>query len=673
MYSYVALVWDPQDADAGSTAHSFSRSIAGSDGWSIAYQGQGLIVAHTRSRQGSARAYVLPADSGVVLGTLFHRAFSDSVGRATTTAVERDAERIVASGGEFLVDHYWGAYVAFLHDARSGTHYVFREPLNNPSCYRTSHNNVHCFFSNVADALRFIPLRLAVNRDYLIRWLVVGRLIARDCALAGVEDMTGGERISFHRGKVERTLLWNPIKIATDRTIEDVNDAVDQLRDSVQGSVNAWAACYRRIAHKLSGGLDSSIVAGCLAKAPTKPALSFLHFSINEGVENEQLHLPGVEHRTAAKARAIAASGDERYFARLVANRCCVPLQECERTLALDLRRMWQAPLAASPSAYFSCMELDDAEIQLVREQSTQAFFSGQGGDTIFFATTQPLAAIDFAFTRGLHRDLWTHILATSMLSQESVWEVCGKTIKHGLARRPYTPPFSVLDPPNLLTDAARATLREEHFNGAWSPLAGNLPPGKQNLVDGITGNTFHDFVFFSGDCADHIDPLNSQPVWEVVLQIPTYHLLAGGQSRGLARRAFADLLPAEIPRRQMKGTGTPFYQQVVRRNRGHFRELLLDGRLVEGGYLDRLQLAKYLEADEPFMRVGAMDLLCYLAAEVWMRQLEEPVVSAFRLESPISHRVDAAPATAHIGCASPARDPRGLAARSGTSPRYDA
>jgi asparagine synthase (glutamine-hydrolysing) len=288
VYSYVALVWDPRDADAGRTVRAFSNLIAGSDGWNTAYQGQGLVVAYKASHQGSARAYVLPAGSGVILGTLFPRGASDSPCRATTAVVERDSEGIVGSGGQFLVDQYWGAYVAFLYDARSRTHHVFREPLGNLPCYRTGYGNVHCFFSDVTDALRFTPVRFSMERDYLIRWLVVGRLIARDCGLADVEDMTGGERVSFHLGQVRRTFLWNPVRIATDDTIEDVNDAADQLRVAVQGSVNAWTSCYRRVTHKLSGGLDSSIVAGCLAQAPTKPALSFLHFSINEGVENEQ-------------------------------------------------------------------------------------------------------------------------------------------------------------------------------------------------------------------------------------------------------------------------------------------------------------------------------------------------------------------------------------------------
>jgi asparagine synthase (glutamine-hydrolysing) len=152
--------------------------------------------------------------------------------------------------------------------------------------------------------------------------------------------------------------------------------------------------------------------------------------------------------------------------------------------------------------------------------------------------------------------------------------------------------------------------------------MATDLPPGKQLHLAGITGPIYDDYVFASGNYADHVEPLHSQPVSEVMLQIPTYVALVNGVSRGLARRAFADLLPDEIRRRQVKGTGNPFYQHVVRHNLELLREHLLDGRLVADGYLDRRKLAAFLSSNEPvFVSVQASRLLSYLSAEIWLHQ----------------------------------------------------
>jgi hypothetical protein len=84
--------------------------------------------------------------------------------------------------------------------------------------------------------------------------------------------------------------------------------------------------------------------------------------------------------------------------------------------------------------------------------------------------------------------------------------------------------------------------------------------------------------AFRSKESADHIDPCNCQPDCEFALATPTYVLLHNGVSRGLARMAFRDQLPEEIRRRQTKGTGTPFYQHVMRQNLPLLREHLLAG-----------------------------------------------------------------------------------------------
>lgn len=624
MYRYLAIVWDVHSVEGVRTFQSFglgapSRSVE----WTLVHQAPGALVLNTASRRGSAEAYLLKNNSGVILGKLFERRHGEYAELHRIRFDEAETKLIVASGGQHLLERYWGSYVAILHEQSVRKHHVFRDPIGNMPCRHATYKGVDLFFSDIEDCVRLLPIAFTVDRKRLARWLIPAEPTTRDTGIENVENLLGGERLTLSAGRATRAHLWNPIEIARHRRFEQPDEAARELRSTVQNTLNAWASCYDNIALRLSGGLDSSIVAGCLAQAPSRPQVTYLNMSIDVGYDQEHLHLPGVDRQTADKIRAISGHGDERYFARLVAERWKSRLIERERSTSMDLTRLWQTPLTVNPSMYFTSMEMDDAGMELIRNHGTEAFFSGQAGDSIFLATSQPLSAIDHAYLHGLSSGLWEHIVATCRLSKESLWSVLRKVLEHGVLRRPYTPPLSAAALPTLLTEDLAKSFTAEDFKSdlARAASSSRLPPGKQNHVRGLADPGYYDYVFHSGAQADHVDPLNSQPIWELVLAVPAYTMLTGGISRGLARRAFADLLPAEVRRRQVKGTGMPFYQQLVRRNRALLREHLLDGLLVQEGYLDRQKLSDCLTAEEPFMLVYAPSMLMYLAAEIWLRQ----------------------------------------------------
>jgi asparagine synthase (glutamine-hydrolysing) len=210
--------------------------------------------------------------------------------------------------------------------------------------------------------------------------------------------------------------------------------------------------------------------------------------------------------------------------------------------------------------------------------------------------------------------------------------------MKHGWLRRPYKKRHPLADLPTLLAAELVQDLHMDEWSDDLSKLAetARLPPGKRNHVQGVAA-AHYDFIFHSGDSTDDVDPLNTQPVWELALQIPTHTLLTGGISRGLARIAFADLLPEQIRKRQGKGTGHFFYQHVVRRNRDYLRERLADGLLVRHNYLDRDRLLACLAVEDPSMTIAPANLLTYLSAEIWMQQwstVKQRVTSGQPLQS---------------------------------------
>ena len=626
MNRLLAIVWDPRNLEAVralETLNPGAYTTRQPESWVAVYQGPGALVLHHRQHHDKpAQVYSLGERRGVIVGRLFERRQDDYSSAARISFDERRSRRIVESAGQYLIDEYWGTYLAIVCDETAGKYHVFRDPVGTAPCYFISHRGVNLFCSHIEDAVRLLPGEFPINSRYLARWLFYPSLMTIQTGLDNVTELPSGERLTFERDTMSRARLWNPVSFACEPDFSTPEQAAQSLRSTLQTTVNAWASCYGRITHRLSGGLDSSIVAACLAHAPSKPELTFLNLSIDVGFDQLRFHRHGLDKRTEEKVRAIAGHGDERYFARLVAKRWNVELVQRQRDLSMDLRRLWNVRLTTAPSMYFTQLEMDDAELELVQTHRPEAFFSGQAGDSVLLATLQALPAIDYARLHGLRRGLWDQIVASCALSKDSLWSVLGKTLSSGLLGRPYVPPLSILDRPTLLNQVFTA----EDFGSSIVELPNYaaLPPGKQNHVRGVAWSAFHEFVFGSGQHAEHIDPLNSQPVWEQMLRLPTYTLLVGGVSRGLARRAFADVLPSEIRRRQVKGTGGPFYQHLLRRNKALVRETLLDGLLVKENYFDRDKLDACLGQEDPSITIPAHVLLCYLAAEIWLRQWRE-------------------------------------------------
>lgn len=619
MYRYLALVWNPQDPQGNATAVELTRTT-GAATWSVVYQAAGIKLLRTDTRQTSATVYPLCRNQGVVFGKLFASQGNVQAPREAAFGAD-ETEQIVGSGGRHIVERYWGTYIAIVRDTRSCR--VFRDPTGTLACYHTVHGGIDLFFSDIEDLVDCLPGPFTLDREHLARWLYLPPLAKHSTGLEGVKPLPAGECLILSAQTRSAARLWDPAAIAAEPRFEQPEAAAHALRSTVQNVVHAWAGCYRNITHRLSGGLDSSIVAACLAQAPSKPRLTYLNLAIESDGIQQHVHMPGVNPAFHEKIRAVVSHGDERYYARLVANLWNATLVEKKRNPELNIARLSDLPPQLNPALYFTTLEMDDAKLEMIRTCGTQAFFSGQAGDSVFLATLQPLAALDYAHLHGLRPGLWRHLVASAGLSRESLWSVLRKTLSHGVLRRRYVSLMHLIQRPSLLTQeivTQMAEVERAHHQAQYAATA-FLPPGKQMLAQAVASTAYYDYAFHSGKFADHVNPLDAQPIWELALRIPTYTFLLNGTSRGLARHAFRDVLPAEIRKRIAKGSGSPFYQHMVRSQRGLLRDYLLDGQLVRDRYLDRRKLEDCLAADDPSSIVFAPTLLSYLSAEIWLQQ----------------------------------------------------
>jgi asparagine synthase (glutamine-hydrolysing) len=124
-----------------------------------------------------------------------------------------------------------------------------------------------------------------------------------------------------------------------------------------------------------------------------------------------------------------------------------------------------------------------------------------------------------------------------------------------------------------------------------------------------------------AADGPEIVAPIYAQPMIELALRIPADVLFAGGQDRGLARRAFRGDVPQPILNRVWKDRAGNFHDEIIQRNRDWLREVFLDGVLVSQGLLDRVALERALAPGLVKCDVFPGELLRHLDTEIWARQ----------------------------------------------------
>jgi asparagine synthase (glutamine-hydrolysing) len=598
MLRYVALVWDPLDpstTDIRALSETFSRADAD---WTCAYEAPGLLVYTMRQSAPALREYELPDGRGIVLGRLFrHGAHSSS-----TIDVAIDAEnarRYAASGGAKLIRDYWGAYVAFLVDATSGRRYVLRDCSGKVPCFLTKFRSISIVFADINDIRRVPGLQFQIDWEYLATFLYYEQLQIRRSGLVAVTEVLAGDRVEFSRSETVQRVLWDPRAIVRDSLRLTTHEAAATLRTTAQACVSAWAQQYDSVLHSLSGGLDSAIVLGCLTRTPDRPKVTCL---------NRFTELAGEDERSYARSAAAMAGVElaERHWR--------------EGSRLIDERVLSLHP-AAKPALPQVAASLDiESRNQLATAVNAEATWTGQGGDHLFYEMATPLMASDFARVRGLRPGLLNAIHEGAKISGDSYASVASRAFRAVLTNPAWIPTHLLKRRPGFLSqDAVPADILRKTAH-PWTHDCDDLPAGKQMQIYFLGELTNRHRAALGDERAPEHHPLISQPLIELCLRLPTFTLLCGGRSRGLARSAFVDYVPTSILERETKGSTTSFWMHTVRESSGFLRELLHGGVLIRERIIDRESIEPYLTRSRPMPLELFPSLLACVAAEIWAR-----------------------------------------------------
>lgn len=616
MLYYLAMIWNDSDRAQCDSARLLLRQfVSSSPNWERAVEGDGLAVYYRPSSSSDAHKLYRFDNSkgrGVVLGRLFERSYVED--RAThefpPPAVELSGigTEIIRSRGRVLVDRYWGQYVAFVRDNESRTTWALRDPSGAMPCQMTQCQGVDIYFVRVEDWERIGPQKSSINRHYVVGYMMFSNACGRETGLNEISNLMAGECITHHAGERKSVFHWNPLHHASSNIIQDPREAVRLAQRTVRACVHAWSSCFEGILHRLSGGLDSSIVLACLADGPT----------------NAQV--------VCRNEYSSGSNSDERTYARHAAARANCRLIEKERNPTFSLDGLRSVSRTLAPFPCYTDPSAGQQERQWMQSQGLTAVFTGNGGDEIFYNRRGRYSAIDYSWYHGLSSGLYSVMFSEGTASHLSLWRLARGVVRYGILKRPFRIVQRVgCDDQPLLT--AETKTEAERDETLWHPLyrgRPTLPPGKFFHAYGLTHSTAYGYLGRqSGSNTVHtvtrVDPLLSQPIIELFLRIPVYVLSVGGRDRAIARMAFSGHVPPQVIQRKTKGGMEEYLRDVIVQNVKLMQEMLLDGYLAQERLIDRKKLEEVLSGEFTRIQFYMADVLDLLSVEAWARSWSRP------------------------------------------------
>jgi asparagine synthase (glutamine-hydrolysing) len=602
MFRYVAWAWDPaQNEQVHQLGRIQARLTEQLPAYRTVFRSENLLVA-CADMSADRTAKLLPPDKGVVLGQTFKCARDPAQDEPMAPAQfnERDATQAYESLGESLIDSTWGDYVAILISERRVT-FVTAATGSLP-CLVDTREEILWAYSYTPDALALGARRYARSHAYT-RAQVLGEFIDRTDPLEGQVRLLRGESFSVYE-KPQRRTLWHPTRIAAKYgVIENANEAARIMRGSIIAATRTLTRAHAAVLLRLSGGLDSSIIAGCLRYCPTK---TMAHTYVSRGTPS-----------------------DARPWARDVASFCGFSVEQREidpGTLSLaPLACLSHAPDAIATLEYVFRSEL---ERELCRRAGATAIATGDGGDSGFCSESFALSALDYLRAHGPTPRFWLLAHRVARSAQRSLPTIAHRAIVRavrGQRMRDQAAPgaeITGLVSPHLrhadLDQIPHPWFTEDREVrwDIWYRLGALvLPPQPYDLA--ARPEVFAPYL---------VQPLYAQPVVEALLRIPTYVHFEGGRDRGLARRAFSGDAPRANLERLWKDRAPGFLEALLDHNRSWLRETFLDGVLVRDQLLDRAKLEATLSSTSLKSDVLAAEVFHHLDTELWARHWDSAV-----------------------------------------------
>lgn len=208
---------------------------------------------------------------------------------------EHGAAMAIAMGyqqlGTDLLKHCLGSFALAIFDAQAGKLIAAIDRLGiKRLCYRFTPDGIR--LASQATGL-FDDHRPGLSHQGLFDYLYFHMVPAPDCIYEGVYKLMPGEYLVFEAGKLSTATYWQ--LEFQDETTQDIDQLSEEFLDQIERSVARYAN-QPGIGAFLSGGTDSSTMAGMLARLSGQKAKTFSIGFNAEGFDETEYALITARH-----------------------------------------------------------------------------------------------------------------------------------------------------------------------------------------------------------------------------------------------------------------------------------------------------------------------------------------------------------------------------------------
>ncbi len=520
---------------------------------------------------------------GVILGTIFDRNGPPE----PIDELKADHHKVISAKGErALLENYWGAYCSLLSDGTVLK--VMRDPSGGLPAYHSSAAGSFVIGSDPEIIAATGYWKPEVSWEDLAIHLYTGGIPRPATPLRGLAELLPGTACNICDASMSVEELWSPWDYIQPGSVSGISDQAERLQRTIQNVVSAWSSRYPSILIGVSGGLDSSIVAASIPARRTE--------------------VVGVTLVTDDP------DGDERLYTRFLGNAIGLEIREVHYDPAdIDLATSCVAHLAR-PIGRSHALAYDRAVHRIARERRIDAFFSGNGGDNVFYYTQSANPIADRLLVDGIGIGALQTGRDVCRLTGCTPIEAAAATIRSIRARgKGYQwRPDSRFLHAEVMTRLATTTVKHPWLSDARARLPGKAAhiAALLRIQSGLEG--------YDRQHPAMINPLMSQPILEKCLAVPSWTWVEGGRDRALARSAFRRILPSRILERRSKGGPDGFANQIITLHRAEILERLTSGHLARQKIIDCDAIVSTLSNDQPTLGADQARLLSLIDTEAW-------------------------------------------------------
>ena len=532
-----------------------------------------------------------------------------------TYRTRSDTETIVHAyeqWGDDCVHRFRGMFAFAIWDGRRRRLLLARDRLGVKPLYWAHVGGRLLFASEIKAILASGLIAPSPNRAVFSEVLATRGTAGVETMFEGIYKVLPGHRLIFEDGRVRTERYWELPLDGPDPALDRVGDAevIDRFRALLQESVRLRLMSDVPLGMFLSGGIDSSAIAALMAREIDRPVDTF---------------------SVAFADRRFSELGYARAVARTIgANAHEIVIDDNDFFTALP-RLVWHED---EPIAHPSSVPLHF--VSMLARRHVTVVLTGEGSDELLAGYGKyPRAVINWR-AGAVYESMVPAALRTR-IAQSVVPRLPGRAGRY-LRRSFLAMPRNVAA--MFLDNFAGVPLRQQHELLSSEAIAGDDPYASSlayfqqvNGASGILGRLLHtdiktylvellmkqDQMSMSASIESRV-PFLDHVLVEFAARLPDRLKLRGFTTKRILREAIRGLLPEEILSRRKMGFPVPFAKWTRDRWQPVVRDVLLDRRARERGFINASAVERLLDAHRDGTADGGDAIWALMNFELWFR-----------------------------------------------------